>query len=224
MPDAQRIEIIVGHYGSGKTNLAVNLALERAQQGRPVSIVDLDIVNPYFRAADFDELFSSRGVRLVKPMYANTNLDIPAINFDLERLLEEDGDVIIDVGGDDAGATALGRYSALLNARQDKRVCCVVNCYRYLTAAPEETAALLRDIELASHVRLDALINNANLGSATTPEDVERSESFCEALSALTELPVAFPAVRRDFVDSIRIKGDIMPIDIYVKPLWEHHI
>ena len=107
----KKITIITGHYGSGKTNLAVNLALRLADAGEKVTIVDFDIVNPYFRTADFAKLFEERGVTLAASMYANTSLDIPAISFDMERMAYEDGYLIIDVGGDDAGAIGLGRYA-----------------------------------------------------------------------------------------------------------------
>ena len=107
----KKITIITGHYGSGKTNLAVNLALRLADAGEKVTIVDFDIVNPYFRTADFAELFQKHGVTLAASMYANTSLDIPAISFDMERMAYEPGYLIVDVGGDDAGAIGLGRYA-----------------------------------------------------------------------------------------------------------------
>ena len=107
----KKITIITGHYGSGKTNLAVNLALQLADAGEKVTIVDFDIVNPYFRTADFAKLFEERGVTLAASMYANTSLDIPAISFDMERMAYEPGYLIVDVGGDDAGAIGLGRYA-----------------------------------------------------------------------------------------------------------------
>ena len=100
----KRITLITGHYGSGKTNFAVNLALRQAAEGKKVTVVDLDIVNPYFRTADFAELFEQNGIHLEKTLYANTSLDIPAISFDLARLAYEEECLIIDVGGDDAGA------------------------------------------------------------------------------------------------------------------------
>lgn len=217
----KKISVMIGHYGSGKTNLSVNLALTASERGNPVTLVDLDIVNPYFRAADFEELMKSHGVTLVKPLYANTNLDIPAINFDLGRLLEGEGNVILDVGGDDAGAMALGRTSDGLQTCSDIAVYCVVNCYRYLEAEPEEDCALLRDMEHASRMRATALINNSNLGSETTAADIEQSAAYCERLSALTGLPVAFTAVKRELVDQVHMKGTVFPVDIHVKPIWD---
>ena len=109
----KKINIITGHYGSGKTNFAVNLAMHLAGKGETVRIVDLDIVNPYFRTADFKELFNDNNIELSASVYANSNLDIPAITFDVERLAGENGYLIIDVGGDDDGADAARAYDLL---------------------------------------------------------------------------------------------------------------
>ena len=106
----RKINIITGHYGSGKTNVSVNMALDLAEKGEKVTVVDLDIVNPYFRTADFKELFGEHNISLTVPTYANSNLDIPALGFDMNGITDREGYIIIDVGGDDEGAKALGRY------------------------------------------------------------------------------------------------------------------
>ena len=217
----KKIEIIIGHYGSGKTNFAVNLALLRANAGERVTIVDLDIVNPYFRTADFGALFDKRDISLVKPRYANTNLDIPALSFDLDSLITGDGCVIVDVGGDDVGAVVLGRSEEALSGRDDVRVSCVLNQCRLLTERPHEAAELLREMEASSHLRVGALINNTNLGNATTTELVERSAVYAKEVSALTGIPVLCTAVRRDLAPSLRLDGEVMPVDIHVRPIWE---
>ena len=85
--DFKKLTVITGHYGSGKTNFAVNLALDTAAQGKKCVVVDLDIVNPYFRTADFEEMFAKRGIALKAPAYANSNLDIPALNISVKSLL-----------------------------------------------------------------------------------------------------------------------------------------
>ena len=103
-----KITVITGHYGCGKTNVAVNIALKLAAEGKKVTVVDLDIVNPYFRTADFGELFDGKGIELIVPMYANSNLDIPALSFDLGAIINGSSYTVIDVGGDPEGAIALG--------------------------------------------------------------------------------------------------------------------
>ena len=128
-----KLTVITGHYGSGKTNLSVNLALDIAGAGEKCTVIDLDIVNPYFRTADFGKMFEDRGIALYAPVYANTNLDIPSLNIPLESILAEGGNVIIDVGGDDEGAKALGRFAPVISAFDDRDMLYVINRYRYLT-------------------------------------------------------------------------------------------
>ena len=121
----KKINIITGHYGSGKTTIALNTALRLAQNNKKVSIVDLDIVNPYFRTSDFPELLKKNSIEMIAPMYAGSNLDIPAVNFDMERIISESSHVVIDVGGDDAGAYALGICSLdRFNERADGHAVC----------------------------------------------------------------------------------------------------
>ena len=141
---------VTGHYGSGKTNFSINLAISIAKNGTSVTIVDLDIVNPYFRTADFSDLLDMQGIHVIVPEYANTNLDIPVLPASVDAAIaQKDGVVILDVGGDDAGAIALGRYAARIrDAGYD--LLYVINENRYLTKTPEEAVSLLREIEQAS--------------------------------------------------------------------------
>lgn len=221
-----RISIITGHYGSGKTNITVNLALSCAKQGGAVTVVDLDIVNPYFRTADFKRLFEANGIALIAPMYANTNLDIPALGFDLQRLIHASGQVLLDVGGDDAGAIALGRYAAQLGNAEELALYYVVNRYRFLTQTAQDTVELLRDIERASKIKATAIINNSNLGAGTAVKDVLASMPYAGEVARQSGLPVAFTTVKRDIVGEFAASSglpeeSLMPVDIFVKPLWD---
>lgn len=206
--------IITGHYGSGKTNIAVNLALEFAKNGERVCVIDLDIVNPYFRTADFVDVFENNGIELVAPQYANTNLDIPSLGFDMAALLRGYDRVVVDVGGDDAGAIALGQYSQILK-NFGYEMLYVVNSFRYLTSTPEEATELLRDIEYVSSLRATGIVNNSNLGSETTAEDVLGSVEYANACAAAAGLPVMFTAAKRELN-----VPDTMPVDMYVRPYW----
>ncbi len=215
----KKITVITGHYGTGKTNFAVNMALDLASKGEKVTIVDFDIVNPYFRTADFKELFAEKGVTLEAPMYANTSLDIPAISFDLERMAYEDGYLIIDVGGDDAGAIGLGRYAEALNEyKDDLDMYYVINCYRYLTEAPEETLSLMYEIEQVSRMKHTGIVNNSNLGRETTAEIIEKSMEYAEKVAEAAGLPLIGTACRRDIDADVK---DRIPVDVFVKPIWE---
>ena len=206
---------VTGHYGSGKTNIAVNLALHYAAAGESVCIVDLDIVNPYFRTADFGELLGRAGVELAAPKYANTNLDIPALTFDVSALLDKHDRVIIDVGGDDAGAVALGQYAgALKECGYDMLY--VINKYRFLTRTPEENLELLHDIEQVSGLKATGIVNSSNLGLETTAQDVFSSVTFAQECAEKTGLPLVFSAAAK----SLGLEG-FFPVEVYVRPFWE---
>ncbi len=215
----KKITIVTGHYGSGKTNFTANLAIKTAGEGKKVTVADLDIVNPYFRSADFSELFRQHGVTLAAPMYANTNLDIPAISFDLERIAEEEGDLIIDVGGDDAGAMALGRYVNGFNAYiDDIEVLYVVNMYRYLTETPEDAMQYMAEIQYTSRMKHTAIVNNSNLAEETTKAVIEESVGYAEKISGMSGLPVMYTVVTGGIDADVPNRFDAQ---VYVKKLWE---
>lgn len=219
----KRITVITGHYGSGKTNFAVNLALQLKKSGKRVTVVDLDIVNPYFRTADFAELLESAGIDTILPMYANTNLDIPALPAAVNSVFDDESrHVVIDVGGDDAGAIALGRYSNDFTA-SGYDLLYVINKCRYLTKEPSEALELLRDIEYVSRLKATGLVNNTNLGSMTTADTLLDSLQFADETSRLTGLPVSFSCLSREIAESNSDKLSnipVFPVDIYVKASW----
>lgn len=216
----KKINIVTGHYGSGKTNFSANLAVKLADEGKQVTVVDLDIVNPYFRSADFGELFSAKNIELIAPLYANSNLDIPAISFDLERIASGDGSLVIDVGGDDAGAIALGRYAKAFEAFSDDiDMLYVVNCRRFLTRTADEALELMYEIEAAAQMKHTAIVNNTNLLYETTAEILEDSAGFAEEISERSGLPIAFSCV------PLGLTADVpnpFPVKIYVKKVWEN--
>lgn len=215
----RKINIITGHYGSGKTNLAVNLALDARREGKRVTVIDLDIVNPYFRTADFADTFREAGIQVVLPLYANSNLDIPALTGAVDSAFDNDSDcVIIDVGGDDAGAIALGRYAPAIRAH-DYELLYVVNRYRYLTATPEEGLSVLADIAAVSRLRPTGIVNNSNLGEETTAQTVEDSLAYAESLAAKAGLPLRSTAYDRR-LGAVAVP-DGYPVEIYVKKIWE---
>jgi len=207
MINFNKTTIITGHYGSGKTNFAANLALHLAKQGS-VSIVDLDIVNLYFRSADFKELFADKGVNLVASKYANTGVDVPALGFDVGGAIQSSDYCIIDVGGDDEGARALGRYTSIFTG-QAYDMFYVVNMYRYLTREPDEALELLKDIEAVSRLKCTGIINNSNLGSETTPELIEKSVPYAREIAARAGVPLVLTT------------GIDFPVEVFVKKIWE---
>lgn len=217
----KKITVITGHYGSGKTNLSVNLAVKAAQEGKKVTVVDLDLVNPYFRTADFREMFADMGIKLIAPDFANSNLDVPSIQFDIEQLAKNEGCLIIDVGGDDAGAFALGRFAEALNSYGDELdMLYVINQRRYFTENSGEAVSLMFEIERAARMKHTAVVNNTNLGCETTPEIIGRSAEFAEQTAAAAGLPLAFTTCPEELCELMDVKN-IFPVKVYVKPLWD---
>lgn len=191
--DCKRLTLFAGHYGSGKTNIAVNYALHLAKEGKKVCIADLDIVNPYFRTKDSERELADAGIRLVSPQYANSNVDLPALPAESYRLVQDRSTYgIMDIGGDDRGAYALGRYADAIKAEGDYRMAFVVNCYRPLTSTVEDAVEIMREIEAAAGLAFTCIVNNSNLGTETTAETVLSSVDFVERLSRETGLPIWF--------------------------------
>lgn len=216
----KKINIITGHYGSGKTNISVNMALELAERGEKVTVVDLDIVNPYFRTADFEALFGEHNIQLTVPTYANSNLDIPALGFDMNGIADREGYIIIDVGGDDVGAKALGRYLPVFR-KYDTQMLYVINKCRYLTKEPEEALQLMYDIENASGLKCDGIINNTNLGSETDSNIVSDSAEYAKAVCKAANLPLVAVTSQKEYLSDT---DNAFPVKIYVKKLWEQFI
>ena len=187
----KRVTLFAGHYGSGKTNIAVNYALLLAGEGKKVCIADMDIVNPYFRTKDSAKVLENAGVELISPKFANTNVDLPALPAESYRLVQDKSIYgIMDIGGDDRGAYALGRFVPYLKEENNYRMIFVANAYRPLTRTPEEALEVMREIEAACGLPFTDIVNNANLGNETTAETVLEAVPYMERLSTLSGLPI----------------------------------
>lgn len=215
----KRVTLFAGHYGSGKTNIAVNYALKMNAEGRKVVIADLDIVNPYFRTKDSAEELQKAGVRLISSEYANTNVDMPALPQDMYSITDDKSEyAVLDIGGDDRGAYALGRYAAAIKTENDYEMLFVVNCFRPLTKTVADTLEVMREIETACSMKFTAIVNNSNLGEETQAEDVINSMAYAEELSRATGLPIKMTAVKEELYDEIRSSaGDVLPMKLQKK-------
>ncbi len=213
----KRLTLFAGHYGSGKTNIAVNYALHLAAEGKGVCIADLDIVNPYFRTKDSATVLAKAGVKLISPQFANSNVDLPALPAESYRLVQDKAIYgIMDIGGDDRGAYALGRYVPAILEENNYRMVFVANCYRPLTRTPEEAMEVMAEIEQACGLKFTDIINNSNLGTETTPELVQESLPYIEKLSRLSGLPVFAHTARADIAAQLQLPN-VLPLTLQEK-------
>ncbi len=215
----KRITILAGHYGSGKTNIAVNLALKMKRDGFDTVIADLDIVNPYFRTKDSLKELTEAGIKLISSEYANSNVDIPALPQEMYSVVDDKSRYyIVDLGGDDRGAYALGRYADKINEEGNFEMLFVFNMYRPLTPDAESALEVMAEIENAAKVKFTGIVNNSNIGAVTEEESVSRSFAECESLCKLSGLPLKFTSVDKKIYDSIiGDKKDYFPLELQKK-------
>ena len=213
----KRITLFAGHYGSGKTNIALNYArhLKKAA-GTKVAIADLDIVNPYFRTKDSKDALAADGIELVVSDFANSNVDFPALPKETYALLaEQDKLLVIDVGGDDRGALALGRYVDDIRASNDYEMLGVINFSRPLTRTPEDAVEVLREIEYACKLPFTGLVNNTNLGQESSAANVLESMALAKRTAELMNIPLRFTCVPRSLEPELRGKiENLFTLDI----------
>jgi hypothetical protein len=226
------ITILAGHYGAGKTNLSINLAIDCAAMGKRVTLVDLDIVNPYFRATEQRRILEDHGVSLIAPVFseAGTSLDVPSLTGAIEpafRDVADDSLVIVDLGGDDVGAAALGRFSKTVASR-DYALLYVLNRHRNLMQDPADAIENLREIEAVTHLHATALVDNAHMKQLTDDESLADRLGYAQSVGAATDLPLAAKTVPVELCKpNIKIFNDtidstlVYPISLYIKNPWE---
>lgn len=213
----KRVTLFAGHYGSGKTNIAVNYAFKLKSEGKSVKIADLDIVNPYFRTKDSAEDLEKAGIELISPIFANTNVDLPALPSAVYSLMQnKDNYVVLDIGGDDRGAYALGRYRDYILEENDYEMIFVCNFYRPLTTTVKDAIEVMREIEAASKIPFTAIVNNSNIGNETTCEDIELTDKKARELAEITGLPLIFTSVYEKVAEQVNLEN-ILPLKLQNK-------
>lgn len=215
----KRLTLLCGHYGSGKTNVALNMAYEIKKSYDKVAIADLDIVNPYFRTKDSAKDLEEKGIRLIVSEYAGTNVDIPALPAEMYSLTaDKDLKAVIDVGGDDRGALALGRLSPEIREENNYEMLLVINKFRPLTPDAQSTLEVMQEIEQAGGLKFTSLVNNSNLGEITTAEDVLGSVEYANAVAELTGLPVKCTTVKKELYTELEGKiENLLPLELQEK-------
>jgi hypothetical protein len=213
----KRLTLFAGHYGSGKTNIAVNYALYLKRQGRDVCIADLDIVNPYFRTKDSEKELNDAGIHLISPQYANTNVDLPALPAESYRLVQDKSVFgVMDIGGDDRGAYALGRFAPAIREENNYCMAFVVNFYRPLTETVEDALTIMREIEKAAGISFTCIVNNSNIGNQTTKEIFLASLQPTKKLCEISGLPLWFHTAESTLAKEL--KGiPVLPLSLQKK-------
>lgn len=216
----KRITLFAGHYGSGKTNIAVNYALELKKREERVLLADMDIVNPYYRAKDSAYDMESAGIRVISSFFANSNVDLPALPQEIYSIVDDRSyKAVIDVGGDDRGALALGRLVPKIIKENDYEMLLVINRFRPLTRDVEGINDVVSEIEAACRLPFTAIVNNSNLGAETTAEDIIDSMNYANEVSARCGLPIKMTTVENSLYDSL--KGhipELFPLSLQKRP------
>ncbi len=219
---ARRITVFCGHYGSGKTEISVNTALELKKSHEKVALVDLDIVNPYFRSAEQRELVEGAGIRLLAPTFALTTVDIPGLPAQIQSVFDAPVEkTVFDVGGDDTGAVALGRYKPYFD-KSDFEMIFVVNTLRPFSNSVESIVDLYGRIVSRARMNASALINNTNFGAQTTPQDVIAGQKIVEEAAIALGIPLRAVTAQPEIMGLLpsHIQAIGYPITTRMRPEW----
>ncbi|MHB8064089.1 MAG: hypothetical protein ACYDG2_15925 [Ruminiclostridium sp.] len=220
----KRINIFTGHFGSGKTEVAVNYALKLAEANFKTAIVDFDIINPYFRTADAKDELEKNNIHVILPMYANTNVDIPAIPPEIYSMFQnKEYKVVLDVGGDDLGAKAVSRFKDEI-VNDDYEMFFVINPKRIMTDTPEKIIEMIELIEDGANIKVTKLINNSNLLEETTPEIILEGNKIIAEVSEKSGIPIAITAGMEDAMSGLSSlqlsNSELLPMSKQIHLPW----
>ena len=217
------IHIVIGHYGSGKTEFAVNYAIRRRESGSEVAIADLDIVNPYFRTRQQADMLEAKGIRVVSSNLGNDwRLELPALNSELQSFfIESQRENIIDVGGNAVGARVLARFQPKI-VQEDHQLICVLNANRPEVRKPDDALSYLRAIEQTTSLTCTGLVNNTHLCGETTAAEIRKGAALAEEVSRQTGIPVLCHVAEERFAPEVSdLREPVFPITIKMKKPWE---
>ncbi len=222
MLNDHRIRVVTGSYGTGKTEFSVNYALKLAAQGKQTSLVDLDVINLYFRSREKQSELESAGVRVISSSIKGPGSDLPAISAEAAAPLQDHRwQVVLDVGGDAMGARALSRYRQyLVPGAYDMFF--VVNANRPETASLDQALAHLESIQRVAGVTATALVNNTHLVKQTSVEDVMKGQALCCQITKATGLPLRYVSVMENLISQLpgHLEGRMFPIKLIMREPW----
>ncbi len=218
-----RIAIFTGHFGSGKTEISVNYALQMAQAGKKTAIVDLDIVNPFFRSTDAKKMLEEKGIRVITPVYANTNVDVPSLPAEISVVFEDRSyHAVLDIGGDDLGAKVLSRYHQQI-VEEDYIHYFVINTHRPMTRTPAEIKKMIDEIQNSSGLKVDKLVNNANLLSDSSQYVIDEASEIINAVSRDLSIPLGMITGIKQVLQGYKGNPDIerLYLEKFIKLPWD---
>lgn len=221
---SNRVIVHIGHYGSGKTELSLNYAFRYAQAGHNVTLLDLDIVNPYLRSGEHDNDLNKQGIKVIKPNFEGSNVDVPSLPADVvSAFIDKNSIIIIDAGGDPSGAAVLGRYHQAIEA-DDSHIKCVVNTCRPFTRNAKDIISMVRMLENRSKLKVDSIICNSNLARETTIKTIEDGYEIVNEAAQKLGLPLDEICVAQNIELSESFYNKhikkITPIKLYMRPEW----
>ncbi len=203
MKSQAKISVFVGHFGSGKTEMSINFALKAAAEGHVTTLIDLDIVNPFFRSSEVKDILDEHGIQLLAPNFARTTVDVPSLPPTIQGVFSrEEGVVVFDVGGDPEGALALSRYKPYFDA-VDFDLYFVINTRRPFTSQADDIIELMGQVEMHSRQKIKYLVSNTNLSYETTIEIIEEGIKIVEEVASRCQLPIAYVNVPRHLEDQL---------------------
>jgi hypothetical protein len=224
MMPISRLIIFTGHFGSGKTEISINLALQLRKSFERVAISDLDVINPYFRSRDVADLFTKEDIKLIAPSERLSNADLPIVSSDIYRYISDESyKLIIDAGGDKDGAISLGQFYNYWKGLKPE-VVFVLNANRPNVSTVEGAIKSIESIEQASRLKVTSLINNTNLGSETTSEDIIAGYKVSKGISEKLNIPIITTTINKDLVNEKNDWAsiyDVLYIERYMKSPWE---
>ena len=230
----KKMYVLIGNYGSGKTELALNFAIKAAERGERTELLDLDMVNTYFRLTERGKMTRMKEIRLVSPNFACSGIETLSVPAEVASAFAMDWDtVVFDVGGDPTGANALGRYYQDFMALEEGalEVLNVVNTRRPLAGTVEKIVKLQQDMERYSRLKITGMINNTNLSTATSEADLRDGYEIIKQVSIETGKPVLYTSGKKEFLDKFLAEGHDpkyigtpIAIDTYMQRDWDSWI
>lgn len=226
----KKVYVLIGNYGSGKSELALNFAFKAAETGR-TELLDLDMVNTYFRLTERGNMTRMKEIRLVSPNYACSGVETLSLPAEVASAFAMDWDtVVFDVGGDAVGSTALGRYHQDFMELEEGslEVLNVINTRRPLAGTVEKIVRLQEDMQRHSRLKITGMINNTNLATATTPADLRDGYEIIKQVSDITGVPVKYTSGKKEMLDvflaeghDAKYIGTPLVIDTYMQRDWD---